>query len=49
MTGNSMPSWLTTSDRLLLKRFVKQSKYEPDVDEVELLEANPSYAHVRFN
>ena len=48
MIGNSMPSWLTTSNRVLLKCFVKQSKYERDVDEVELLEANPSYAHLRF-
>jgi len=27
---------------------VRQSKTEPLVDEVELLQANPSYAHVRF-
>lgn len=27
---------------------MRSSKYEPIVEEVELLEANPSYAHVRF-
>ena len=26
---------------------MKSSKYEPSVDQVELLEANPKYAHIR--
>ena len=33
---------------MLLKRHLRSSKYEPLVDEVNLLEANPQYAHVRF-
>ena len=33
---------------VFLKRHVRNSKYEPLVDEVDLLEANPDYAHVRF-
>ena len=44
----SIPSWLTTPGPVLLKRHVRNSKYDPLVDEVNLLEANPQYAHVQF-
>lgn len=47
-TGHSVPSWLLTPGPVLLKRFVRNSKFEPLVDEVELIEANPQYAHVRY-
>ena len=47
-SGQSMPSWLTNKERVYLKRYVKQSKYDPSVDEVELIDANPNYAHVKF-
>ena len=47
-TGTSMPSWLVAGP-VLLKRHVRQSKYDPLVDEVELIEANPQYAVVRNN
>ena len=47
-TGTSLPSWLLEPGKVLLRRFVRHSKQEPLVDEVELLEANPQYAHVRF-
>ena len=47
-SGVSVPSWLTTPGPVLLKRHVRKSKYDPFVDEVDLLEANPQYAHVRF-
>lgn len=43
-----MPYWLSQPGKVLLKCHVRQSKYEPAVDEVELIEANPQYAHVRF-
>ena len=46
-TGCSLPSWLTSPGKVLLKRHVRQSKYEPLVEEVDLLEANPNYAHIR--
>lgn len=46
--GVSIPTWLTTPGPVLLKRHVRNSKYDPMVDEVNLLEANPQYAHVRF-
>ena len=43
-----MPTWLTTPGPVLLQGHVRNSKFEPLVDEVELIEANPSYAHVRL-
>ena len=45
-TGVSMPSWLIPGP-VFLKRQVRHSKYEPIVDVVDLLEANPNYAVVR--
>ena len=47
-SGNALPSWLLQPGDVLLKRFGNKSKYEPSVDVVELLEANPNFAHVRF-
>ena len=47
-SGNSLPSWLLYPGPVYLKRHVRASKYDPLVDEVELLEANPHYAHVRL-
>lgn len=46
--GSSIPSWLCNPGPVLLKRHVRHSKTEPLVDEVELLEANPQYAHIRY-
>ena len=47
-SGVSIPSWLTTPGPVLLKLHVRNSKYDPLVDEVNLLEANPQYVHVQF-
>lgn len=44
--GLSIPSWL--NHPVLKKRHVRQSKYDPLVNEVELIEANPNYAHIRY-
>ena len=46
MLGKFVPSWLTTPGPVLLQRFVR-SKSDPLCDQVELIEANPSYAHIR--
>ncbi|KAG7171970.1 Gag-Pol polyprotein-like 3, partial [Homarus americanus] len=46
--GSSMPTWLYFHEPVLLRRHVRNSKYDPLVDEVEFLGANPQYAHVRF-
>lgn len=47
-SGQSLPSWLMSPGPVLIRRNVRQSKYEPLVDEVNLLEANTHYAHVQF-
>jgi len=39
-------SWLTTPGPVLLKRHVRNSKMDPLVEEVDLIEANPRYAYV---
>ena len=39
---------LTIPGPVLLKKNVRQSKYDPAVEEVELIEANPQYAFVKF-
>ena len=38
--GNSLPSWLTTPGPVLLKRHVRNSKIDPLVEEVDLMDAN---------
>ena len=43
-----VPTWLSSPGQVLLGRHAPQSNYEPLVEEVELLEANPQFAHVRF-
>ncbi len=45
--GNSIPTWLITPGTVLMKRHVRNSKYDPLVEEVELIESNPEYAYVR--
>ena len=45
--GVSMPSWLLNPGRVLLKKHVRTSKYEPLVEEVDLVETNPNFATVR--
>ena len=46
--GNSLPSWLQHPGPVLLRRFVRTSKNDPFVDQVELTDANPTYAHVKY-
>lgn len=46
--GESIPSWLSNPDLVLLRRHNRQSKFDPYIEEVELLEANPSYAHIKY-
>ena len=43
-----MPTWLTERGNVLLKRHVRQNKNEPLVDEVQLIDANSHYAHIKF-
>ena len=46
--GTSMPSWLNSPVPVLLRRFVRISKNDPLVDQVELRDVNPMYANVRY-
>ena len=43
--GSSLPNWLLHPGPVLLRRHIRNLKSDPLVDEVELLESNPSYAH----
>ena len=47
-TGCSLPSGLTNSREAYLKRFVRLSKNDPLVDEVELIHINSTCANVRY-
>lgn len=44
----STPTWLSYPGPILLKRHARSSKYEPLVDEVQLVHATPNYAQVRY-
>lgn len=47
-TGESVPSWLLSPGPVLLKKHVRSSKFDPLVEEAELIEANPLYSHIRL-
>ena len=47
-SGSTLPTWLIGPGKVLYKRQVRHSKHDPLVDEVDLLESNPQYAHIRF-
>ncbi len=46
-SGTTRRTWLTKTGTVLMRKNVRSSKYDPLVEEVELLECNPLYAHVR--
>lgn len=46
--GSSLPSWLQHPGPALLMRFVRTSKSDPYVDQVQLIDANPTYAYVEY-
>ena len=46
--GTSMPSWLHSPGPVLLRRFVRTSKNDSLVDQVELRDINPMYANVWY-
>ena len=47
-SGHSVPSWLSSGERAYLRNRVRQSKFDPLVEEVEVLDVNPQYAHVKL-
>ena len=46
--GKSLPSWLSPGP-VFLRKFVRPSKHDDLVEEVELTHVNPTYAYVRHN
>ena len=46
--GVSIPTLLSVPGLVFLKRHLRSSKYDPIVDEVELVHATPNYAQIRF-
>jgi len=46
--GVSVPTWLGVPGPVLLKRHGRSSKYDPVVEDVDLVHATPNYAVVRF-
>ena len=48
-SGNSMPTWLMNPGPVFVKKHARKSKYDPVVERVELIHANPEYAFVRFD
>ena len=45
-SGKSLPAWLATPGPILLRKFVKTHKNDDLVEEVQLVEANPTYMPV---
>lgn len=48
INGNSLPTWLATSEKVLMRKFNRNNKYQPLIEEVDLLYSNPNYSHVRL-
>ena len=44
----STPSWLNSSSTVLVRKHNRSSKYDPVVEEADLIHATPQYAFVRF-
>ena len=45
--GTTIPTWLSPGKFVFLKK-QRASKYDPNVEEVEIIDCNPQYAHVRM-
>ena len=46
-SGSTLPAWLCSPGKVLLRRHVRSSKYDPSMTTVDLIEANPQYATIR--
>ena len=47
-TVQSLPTLLTSNKIAFVRRFIRHSKSDPYVDEVELVNVNPTYAEVGY-
>ena len=48
-TGNSLPTWLMNPGPVYVRKQARKSKYDPLVEKVQLIHANPEYAFIRFD
>ena len=46
--GSSVPSWLREHQKVLVKRHVRKSKYEPLCDEANLIAINPTHGKIQY-
>ena len=46
--GISVPSWFSSTRTVLDRRHHRQNKYDPLVEEADLIHVTPQYGHVRF-
>ncbi|XP_054266993.1 uncharacterized protein LOC128989150 [Macrosteles quadrilineatus] len=46
--GTSQPQWLMNPGPVLVRRHVRNNKYEPLVEQAQLIEANPDYARIKY-
>jgi transposase InsO family protein len=47
LTGHALPSWLLNKERALVRKQVRQSKYDDWVEECDILHVTPTYAQIR--
>ena len=47
--GKSLPAWLCSPGPVMLRKFVRLHKNDDLVEEVHILDANPSYASIRYS
>ena len=48
VSGSSVPSWLREHEKVLVKRHVRKSKYEPLCDEANLIAINPTHGKIQY-
>lgn len=48
-SGQMLPTWLRAGNKVYRRNPILRSKYDPLVDEVELIEPNPLYSRVRLS
>ena len=46
--GQSMPTWLLEQGKVFVKKHFQSSKYDPLVEETDLIEAEPQYAYIKY-
>ena len=43
-----MPTWLLEQGKVFVKKHFQSSKYDPLVEEADLIEAEPQYAYIKY-